>query len=133
MCACVYVCVCVCVCAYFLFTVKASLTEQNNKCNTRVQVSNGMLWKYFRINDFCLHVKGNHRKNLQAGSCAKECQLNWKKPREVKYNSYKLSKKTPLKARSIATFLLTNLGCRPESAQRQYCRIGTTPSRFAFC
>ena len=33
----------------------------------------------------------NHRQNLQAGNCAKECQLNWAKSQEVKDNSYKLS------------------------------------------
>ena len=33
-----------------------------------------------------------HRKNLQAGSCAKERQLNREKPREVEDNSSKRSK-----------------------------------------
>ena len=76
-----------CVCIYVCF-----LTEQNNKCNVRVQVNDGMLWKYFCINYLCLRIKDNHRKNLQASNYAKECQLNRAKPREVKDNSYRLSK-----------------------------------------
>ena len=42
----------------------------------------------------CRHAKDNqmnHGRNLQAGNCAKECQLNWEKPLEVKDNTYKLS------------------------------------------
>ena len=42
---CVCVCVCMRVCVFvFPFTVK---TEQNYKCNARVQVSDDMLWKVF--------------------------------------------------------------------------------------
>ena len=78
--------VCVCMWVFISFHCKA-LTEQNNKCNVRVQVSDGMLWKYFCIKDLFRRVKDIHRKNLQAGNCAKECQLNRAKPREVKDNS----------------------------------------------
>ena len=49
--------------------------------------------EYFCIKELCHCDKSNHRKNVQAGNCAKECQLNQAKPREVKDNSYKLSKK----------------------------------------
>ena len=45
-------------------------TEQNNKCNARVQVSDCMLWKYFCIKDLRLRVKDIHRKNLQAYNSA---------------------------------------------------------------
>ena len=65
-----------------------------------------------------------HHSELQAENCAIECQLDWEKPQEVKDNSYKLSKKPPVKPRSIATLLLTNLGSRSNAAQGQklsYC------------
>ena len=41
---------------------------------------------------FCLVVKDNHRKNLQAGNCGEECQLNRAKPGEVKGSSQIYSK-----------------------------------------
>ena len=85
-----YVCVCVCVCVYFLLPWRFLLTEQNY--NARVQVRDGMQRKYFCIKDLCLHFKDNHRKNLRADNCAKECQLNREKSPEVKDNSYKLCK-----------------------------------------
>ena len=65
------------------------LTEQNNKCNARVQVSYGMPRNYFCVKEPCLYVRDNHRKNLQDWSCSKERQLNWEKPREVEGISYK--------------------------------------------
>ena len=80
-----------CVCL-LPFTVKAFLPEQNNKFNARVQFSDGMLGKYFCIKYLYRHVIDNYSRNLQAGNCAKECQLKRAKPREVKENSYKLSK-----------------------------------------
>ena len=43
---------------------------------------------------FGLCVKDIHRKKLQAGNCAKECQLNLAKPRKVK----QLSKKPIVKS-----------------------------------
>ena len=70
-CVCVCVCMCVCVCVYFLSPSRLLLTEQNNKCNARVQVSDGKLSRYYCTKGFC--VKDNHRKNLQASNCAKEC------------------------------------------------------------
>ena len=62
------------------------------------------------------NVKDNHSKYLQTENCAEECQVNQIKPREIKDNSYKRSKKPTVKARSIGTFLFTNLGSRPGSA-----------------
>ena len=47
--------------------------------------------KYFRIKYLFLGLKDIHRKKIQAGNCAKEWQLNQRKPQEVKINSYKLS------------------------------------------
>ena len=61
-----------------------------------------------------------------------ECYLNWANPQEVKDNSHILSKKPTLKAQNIATFLLTNLGSCPESAQKYYFRTDTTPRGVAF-
>ena len=45
------------------------------------------------VKDLCLRVRDNHRKKLQAGNCAKECQLIRAKSRKVKDSSYKLLKK----------------------------------------
>ena len=58
-----------------------------------------MMLKYFRIKYLFLGLKDIHRKNLQAGNCAKEWQLNQRKRQEVKINSYKLSKKNNGKKR----------------------------------
>ena len=77
-------------------------------------MSSGQRWyavEYLSIiKDFCLCLKDNHRINFEAGNYTKECQLNRAKPRELKENSYKLSKTLTIKERSIATFSLTNLG-----------------------
>ena len=59
-------------------TCSGLLTEENNKCNARNQVSDGMLDK--------------HSKDLQASNCAKERQLIRAETQEVKGNSYKLSR-----------------------------------------
>ena len=57
-----------------------------------VQVSDGMLRKYFCVKYFGRIVIDNHSRNPQANICAKGYQLNWVEAREVKCNSYKLSK-----------------------------------------
>ena len=108
VCVCVYVCVvsllkkvccekvallCVCVCVYlFPFTVNLLLTGQNNKCNARDWVSDGMLRKYLSVKGLYRHIIDNHSRDLQASNCIKECQLNRAEPREVIDNSYKLSR-----------------------------------------
>ena len=90
-CACVCVCVSVCVCVLISFHCKRLLTQQNNKCNSRVQIGDCIMWKYFCVTGLCLRVKDHrksvHRKSVQSSNCAKECQLNRAKPREVKCNS----------------------------------------------
>ena len=86
-----------------------------------------MLEKFFCANYLCCHIVDNHGRSLQASNCAKECQLSWVKPREVKDNSLKLSQKPMVKARSIATFLLTNLGSRSAAVQGQILANLTTP------
>ena len=60
---CVCVCVFVCVCVH-LSPFRLLLTEQN-KFNARVQVSNGMLWKYVSFKDLCLLIKDIHAENFQ--------------------------------------------------------------------
>ena len=60
-------CICVCTCVYFLSPSRLLLTKQNNKCNTRVQVSSGMVLKYFCIKDLCHRIKDVRRKNFKAG------------------------------------------------------------------
>ena len=93
---CVCVCVCVCVRARarvsFLSPYMLLVTEQNNKCNARDQVNDGMLRKNFCVKNLCHHVMDNHSRDLQASSCKKECHLNRVEPREVKNSSDKISK-----------------------------------------
>ena len=72
LCVCVCVCVCVCLCVYFLPPLRLLMTEQKNKCNARVPVSNSMLWKYLCMKYLCLRVNDNHRRNLEARKCAKK-------------------------------------------------------------
>ena len=112
---CVVCVLCVCVCAYihsvfvcmcvwvgggwvvvFVFISFHSkglhLTEQNNKCNARDQVSDVLQRKYFRVKNLCRHVISNHSRDLQARNCAKECQSNREEQREVKGTSDKFSR-----------------------------------------
>ena len=65
------VCVCVCVClfVYIHWLERLLLTEQNNKCKARVEVSDDILSKDFCIKDLCLFIKDNHRRSLQDGNC----------------------------------------------------------------
>ena len=65
-----------------------------------------MLLKYFCIKDLCLRVKDNHRKNLQASNCAKECQLNWGKSRQIMTNLSNILKEPTVKAQ-YTSFTLT--------------------------
>ena len=57
-----------------------------------VQVSDGILRKYFCVKNLCRHVRENHSRNLQASNSTKERQLNRAKPQEVKDNSYNFLK-----------------------------------------
>ena len=47
------------------------MTEQNDKYNTTVQVSDVMLRKYFCVKNLSRHVIDKQSKNLQAGNCAR--------------------------------------------------------------
>ena len=92
ICVCVrVVCVYVGVCISF-YRKGFSWLNKAKKCNARVQVSDGMLRKYFCIKYLCRHIINNHSRTLQAENCAKEYLLNRVKSREVKESSYKLSK-----------------------------------------
>ena len=78
----------------FTSLFRTKYNRLRNKCNPRIQVSNGTLWKYFCIKVICFCVKDNHRNNLQASNCGKEYQLTGK--------SYKKQKTT------LTSFLKTN-------------------------
>ena len=75
MCVCVRARACVQVCVYVCLFPFTLTIEQNNKCNARIQVSDGVLWKYFCIKELYLRVKENHRKNLHASNCAKRVSI----------------------------------------------------------
>ena len=84
----VYICVCVCTCL-LSFKVKAApdwLKWWN------VEASDFKVWKQLCTKDLHICVKGMHRKNYHTSSCAKECQLKRKKPRQVNFNSHRLCK-----------------------------------------
>ena len=49
---------------------------------------------------FCLNVKDNHRNNIQASNCAKECKLNWTDPREVRDKARRQSAKNRQRQRA---------------------------------
>ena len=92
LCVYVWVCGCVWVCIYFLSLKRLLLTEQNNNCYAKDQVSNTVLRKYFCVKNLCRHIIDNHSRDLQASNCAKDCQLNRAEPREVKDNFWKFLK-----------------------------------------
>ena len=91
MCLCVFVCVCV----NFLSPQRLLLTEQHNKYHARDQVSDGMVKKYFCFKNLCRYVIDNYNRDLQACNCAKEYQLNWAEPRELKGNFLESNSKSP--------------------------------------
>ena len=77
------------------------LLNETVKCSARVQIGDGLLWKYFWIIEFHPLVECIHKKNLEAANCVKECHLskiNRRRKTEVKDNSYKLSEKPMLKS-----------------------------------
>ena len=119
----VCVCVCVCVCVYFLPLWGLLLTEQNNKCNARDQVSDVVLRKLLCVKYLRHHVIDNQSRDLPASNCAR-ASIRRAEPREVKDNSLNFFERPTVKARSIDTFLLTNLGSCPAAAKK---RTVTTP------
>ena len=123
VCVCMYVCVCACV-YLFPFTVKLLLTEQNNKCNARIQVSevrSGQSSGTFVATSYItiartVKLATVKRVSIKPGKAARS-----------KRQLFKTFSKPTVKARSIATFLLTNLGSRSASAQGQILANCTTP------
>ena len=86
---------CVCVlCVFISFHCKdfSWLNKTIVVLSPYASASDDMLRKHFCVKDLCFYFKGNHKKNLEADNCAKECQINRVKTREVKGNSYKFSK-----------------------------------------
>ena len=77
----------VCVCVFIFFHQKGSWL---NKTKVLSEFKSTMVcWrKCICMKYLFWHIKDNHRKNLQASNCAKECQWNWAKPPEVKDNTY---------------------------------------------
>ena len=77
----------VCVCVFISFHHK-SFSWLNKTINVVpvVQVSDGMLRKYFCIKYLCRHVIDNHSRTFKL-TTVQECQLNRAEPREIKDNS----------------------------------------------
>ena len=72
----------------------------------------------YGIKYLCRCLVDNHCRDLQSGNCAKECQLNRRSHEKQKITLINFLK-TNGKSRSIAAFLLTNLGNRSDAAQGQ--------------
>ena len=121
VCLCVYVCVCVCV--YFL-----GFPWLNKSINVMpdTQVSIGILRKYFGVKYLCRHVIDNHNRNLQACNCSKEWQLNRAEPRDIKDNSYKLSKRQWYTRKVQLSSSSQTEGAILTQHKGKYCRTTTT-------
>ena len=121
---CMWVCVCVCVLCVCVYVCVSWLSKA---INIKPEFRSAMLC-CGNLSASSTYVKDNQRKNFQAGKCAKECQLNRARQREVKHNSYKFSKKSTV---SIATFLFSNLGRHPDlgSIVEPTLRVGSLFSR----
>ena len=103
--------------------------------NVMPEIRSAMLcWGNYCVKYLRRHLIDNHRRDLQASNCARVSI----KPSRATRNTrqlLKLSKRPTVKARSIATFPLTNLESRPATAQRRtvtkwtatYKRTVTTP------
>ena len=125
----------VCVCVLISFHRKGFCwLKQNNKCNARDQSSDVVLRRLLCVKYFHRHVIHNHSRDLQASNCVRVSIKPGGATRN-KRQLLELSEKPTVKAQSIATFLLTNLGSRPAAAQRRtvtnwtatYRRTVTTP------
>ena len=64
VCVCMCVCVCVCVCVFNSFCRK-DLAKQRLEWSARIQVSDGVMMRYFCIKDLHLRVIDIHKKNFE--------------------------------------------------------------------
>ena len=110
--SCDFWCYSLCVCVFISFHRKGFWLNKTNGNKQRRYTEEILLYKYL-----CRLVIDNHSRNLQTNNCSKECQSNRAESREVKDNSYTFQKPS-VKARNIATFLLTKLGSRSSRSTR---------------
>ena len=91
VCVCLCVCVCVCVCVFINFHRKGS--PWLSKANVMPEFRSAMLCRGNNSvpNTFVATAKAIIAGTFKLAKCAKKCQLNRAKPREVKDNSLKLS------------------------------------------
>ena len=103
--------------------------------NVMPEIRSAMLcWGNYCVKYLRRHLIDNHRRDLQASNCARVSIKPGRATRNTR-QLLKLSKRPTVKARSIATFPLTNLESRPATAQRRtvtkwtatYERTVTTP------
>ena len=103
--------------------------------NVMPEIRSAMLcWGNYCVKYLRRHLIDNHRRDLQASNCARVSIKPGRATRNTR-QLLKLSKRPTVKARSIATFPLTNLESRPATAQRRtvtkwtatYKRTVTTP------
>ena len=124
VCVCVRVCVCVCVSVFISFNRKG-FSWLNKTINARDQACDVVLRKYFCVKNVCRRVIDNHSWDLQPSKCE---SVSIKPGRPMRSKRQLLNFLNPtVKARSIATFLLSNLTSRSASAQGQILTICTTP------
>ena len=105
--------------------------------NVMPEIRSAMLcWGNYCVKYLRRHLIDNHRRDLQASNCARVSIKPGRATRNTR-QLLNLSKRPTVKARSIATFPLTNLESRPATAQRRtvtkwtatYKRTVTTPKR----
>ena len=103
--------------------------------NVMPEIRSAMLcWGNYCVKYLRRHLIDNHRRDLQASNCVRVSIKPGRATRNTR-QLLKLSKRPTVKARSIATFPLTNLESRPATAQRRtvtkwtatYKRTVTTP------
>ena len=81
-----------------------------------IQASDVVLRKLYLVKNFCLHIIDSHSRDFLASNCAR-VSINPEKATRSKRQLLKHFPKPTVKARSIATFLLTNIGSCPAIAQ----------------
>ena len=86
--------------------------------NVMPEIRSAMLcWGNYCVKYLRRHLIDNHRRDLQASNCARVSIKPGRATRNTR-QLLKLSKRPTVKARSIATFPLTNLESRPGRSQK---------------